>query len=223
MNGCKQCPAFDKCTATYRGSACAALRWSYGIDTDPEILNTTDREKLIELLGEYARCDEFGVESCEKCQYRLEANCNVQLIADHLIANGVILLPCAEGETVYRIRKFCESTHGYKAFYEPTKEFGEDCRHYEPAEWELEERCKACDDIDKRSWCSQSVDILCEDCKGRLAIQKDIFKFSMLKSVFGTDLYNGEVPLEDTVFLTRVEAEEALQKWISQHEQPKEG
>lgn len=50
MNGCKQCPAFDKCTATYRGSACAALRWSYGIDTDPEIVNTTDREKLIELL-----------------------------------------------------------------------------------------------------------------------------------------------------------------------------
>ena len=32
----------------------------------------------------------------------------------------------------------------------------------------------------------------------------------------------GEVPLEDTVFLTLAEAEEALEKWISQHELPKE-
>lgn len=49
----------------------------------------TDREKLIELLGQYARCDEFGVESCDTCSYRHEANCNVQLIADYLLANGV--------------------------------------------------------------------------------------------------------------------------------------
>lgn len=44
MKGCKKCPAFNKCTVTYRGSACAALRGSYGIDTDPEIL--TNAEKI---------------------------------------------------------------------------------------------------------------------------------------------------------------------------------
>lgn len=48
-----------------------------------------DREKLIALLGRYARCDDFCVESCTTCQYRYEENCNVQLIADHLLANGV--------------------------------------------------------------------------------------------------------------------------------------
>jgi hypothetical protein len=26
MKGCKNCPAYAKCTVTYRGSACAALR-----------------------------------------------------------------------------------------------------------------------------------------------------------------------------------------------------
>lgn len=43
MKGCKKCPAFAKCTVTYRGSACAALRWTYGIDTDPEIITNADR------------------------------------------------------------------------------------------------------------------------------------------------------------------------------------
>ena len=56
---------------------------------DVGVERMTDRKKLIELLGQYARCDEFGVESCDTCSYRHEANCNVQLIADHLLANGV--------------------------------------------------------------------------------------------------------------------------------------
>ena len=43
MKGCKDCPAYAKCTVTYRGSACAALRSTYGIDTDPEIITNADR------------------------------------------------------------------------------------------------------------------------------------------------------------------------------------
>ena len=43
MKGCKNCPAYAKCTVTYRGSACAALRSTYGIDTDPEIITNADR------------------------------------------------------------------------------------------------------------------------------------------------------------------------------------
>ena len=37
MNGCKNCPAYAKCTVTYRCSACAALRSTYGLDNYPEI------------------------------------------------------------------------------------------------------------------------------------------------------------------------------------------
>lgn len=43
MKGCKNCPAYAKCTVTYRGSACAALRSTYGIDTDPDIITNADR------------------------------------------------------------------------------------------------------------------------------------------------------------------------------------
>ena len=43
MKGCKNCPAYAKCTVTYRGSACAALRSTYGIDSDPEIVTNADR------------------------------------------------------------------------------------------------------------------------------------------------------------------------------------
>lgn len=43
MSGCKECPAFAKCTVAYRGSACAALRWTYGLEDDPEIITNADR------------------------------------------------------------------------------------------------------------------------------------------------------------------------------------
>ena len=43
MKGCKNCPAYAKCTVTYRGSACSALRSTYGIDTAPEIITNADR------------------------------------------------------------------------------------------------------------------------------------------------------------------------------------
>lgn len=43
MKGCNKCPAFAKCTVSYRGSACDALRASYGVDSDPEIITNADK------------------------------------------------------------------------------------------------------------------------------------------------------------------------------------
>lgn len=43
MNGCNKCPAYAKCTISYRGSACKALRSTYGFDTDPEIVTNAER------------------------------------------------------------------------------------------------------------------------------------------------------------------------------------
>ena len=62
MKGCKKCPAYAKCTVTYRGSACAALRGTYGIDSDPEIVTNADRiramsdEELAEFLSDFKDC-----------------------------------------------------------------------------------------------------------------------------------------------------------------------
>lgn len=58
MKGCKNCPAYAKCTVTYRGSACAALRSTYGLGNDPEFTTNADRiramsdEELARFLAE---------------------------------------------------------------------------------------------------------------------------------------------------------------------------
>lgn len=82
MNGCNKCPAHAKCTVSYRGSACAALRSTYGLNTDPEIVTNADRiramsdEELAELLLDGCRgskCDdqtqnEWGSVNCFQCR-----------------------------------------------------------------------------------------------------------------------------------------------------------
>lgn len=79
MNGCKHCPAYAKCTATYRGSACAALRNSYGVDTDPEIEAKAEEEtKLAFLLATSPHLD-------------LVDGRGYKQAASDLIANGVTL------------------------------------------------------------------------------------------------------------------------------------
>lgn len=62
MKGCKNCPAYAKCTVTYRGSACAALRGTYGIDSDPEIVTNADRIRAAsdEELARYLSAITYG-------------------------------------------------------------------------------------------------------------------------------------------------------------------
>lgn len=52
----------------------------------------TDRDRLIEL------CVEFKHKECEDLTY-----CDIDLIADHLLANGVIVPQCNFKDTIYRI------------------------------------------------------------------------------------------------------------------------
>lgn len=65
MKGCKGCPAYAKCTVTYRGSACAALRGTYGIYSDPEIVTNADRIRAMsdEELADFL----YGVMTAECC------------------------------------------------------------------------------------------------------------------------------------------------------------
>lgn len=71
IGGCEKrdCPAFDKCTAQYRGSRCAALRYSYGLD-DPK----TNYDRIISKSPE--ELAEIMVSDCppnypkgERCEY----------------------------------------------------------------------------------------------------------------------------------------------------------
>lgn len=81
MKGCKNCPAFAKCTVTYRGSGCVALRSTYGVETDPEIITNADRirgmddNELAEFLMECnpANCQQCAFSSGWRCDPDREA------------------------------------------------------------------------------------------------------------------------------------------------------
>ena len=62
----------------------------------------TDREKLIELISVAEdKCD--SIYDCDSCEYVLPGSCRKELIADYLLANGVIVPPCKVGDIVYVI------------------------------------------------------------------------------------------------------------------------
>ena len=161
---------------------------------------------------------------CDAMENGCIGHCNyppcfaVEQVVDSLIAQGVVMLPCKEGGTVYRIKKFCEENTGYSEFYRPSKEFPRDCQHYEPAEWECEESCKIGSDS---SYCSLYLDIHCEICKERIAVQADKFEFSMMRRVFNTPMFDENTELRDTLFLTKEDAEQALKDLLSKSEPPK--
>lgn len=75
MKGCKFCPAYGKCTVIYRGSSCEAIRYSYGIDEDPEIKTNGDviRAMTDEALAEFlcnraVICSEKHCPGAELCK-----------------------------------------------------------------------------------------------------------------------------------------------------------
>ena len=71
MKGCNQCPGYEKCSVSYRGSACAALRSTYGLDTDPEIVTNADRIRVMsdaKLALELALIAEWDRKELEKAK-----------------------------------------------------------------------------------------------------------------------------------------------------------
>lgn len=69
MNGCKQCPAYNKCDVRicgYRGSMCAALRFTCGLDSDPENenLRVVERGKKALRGGEVMKKITYKCEAC---------------------------------------------------------------------------------------------------------------------------------------------------------------
>ena len=167
---------------------------------------TAMRDRIIRLMVE--KEDEL----CKDYPY-IYHSFRIEKVADHLIANGFILPPCKEGDTIYRIVKFCEENTGYKEFYRPTVEFEENCPYFEPASWYGDgDRCTAAEDYDDGCYCDLKLDILHENCKSRFAIQKDIFSFGKMEQVFGTAMFDDKTELRDRYYLSMEDAERALEE-----------
>ena len=69
------------------------------------------RERLVELLSEFennvrVRCPKYDDPTCDGCEYDLDRECDkTSILADYLLANNVVVLPCKEGSTVYVIKR----------------------------------------------------------------------------------------------------------------------
>lgn len=74
MKGCKNCPAYAKCTVTYRGSACAALRGTYGLDSEPEIITNADR---IRAMSNEELARQFGAQCPKKVKRVCDKRCHL--------------------------------------------------------------------------------------------------------------------------------------------------
>ena len=89
MKGCKDCPAFSKCIETYRGSGCAALRGTYGLDSDPEIITNADRiramsdEELAEFLEDLDFCYSYCPQGMARSPYTPDCSqtCEKELLS----------------------------------------------------------------------------------------------------------------------------------------------
>ena len=69
------------------------------------------REKLIELLLNNPKAKgECYITVCDTdCKYWESDNCYTEMLADHLLANGVVVLPCRCGECKHFYKYNCHS------------------------------------------------------------------------------------------------------------------
>lgn len=110
----------------------------------------TDRERLIELLGLYLPINvpsEVGGYATigERTLHRGDR----EILADHLLANGVIVPPCKVGDMVFRIKALSRQEM-YRRGLKPTEEIkrhkGQPLRFYNYVIYEIEKTTM------KKSW-----------------------------------------------------------------------
>lgn len=72
------------------------------------------RERLVELITEFennkiVRCPKYNDPTCEGCEYDLGDECDkTSILADHLIANNVMVLPWKKGDTLYSVTRLLD-------------------------------------------------------------------------------------------------------------------
>lgn len=83
-----------------RDAYAKAFRITTGYEPQGESVNE-QREKLIEILSRFHECLYDETMDCNECDYKDVGECCDTRLADHLIANGVVVLPCRCCECEY--------------------------------------------------------------------------------------------------------------------------
>lgn len=169
------------------------------------------RETLINLLNKENCPATYTCSSA--CKYVASPHCLEERYADYLIENNVIILPCRKGDSVYQIKKFCDTNTGCYEFYRPTKEFDKSCQYYEDTY--DGSNCRYPNlNIDDSWYCNINCKINCDTCKERFAVQADRFSYGMIEHIYNTPMFDNTLPLESIYFLTKEEAEDVLDKYL---------
>lgn len=149
----------------------------------------TDRDRLIELINQGdKKCGEMR---CEECEHEGTEKCGINLIADHLLANGVFILPeDLRGSEDFSISAFIEAMQMYK----------EKDRYIKPP-------CKVEDVVYRISTKHMTKMRYIQETKiCRIAITKEGMQFFCECNVIAPCVFG------KTVFLTKEEAEEKLKE-----------
>lgn len=136
---------------------------------------------------------------------------DAEKIADRLLAEGIVVMPCKIGATIYRIDKACDANNGLKEEYKCSPEFDKNCELFEDDYWERPHFCKKLGSFDG-DYCKFNLDIVCDNCKERLCIQKEIFNYDKMTQIYATPMFNKDTELYDTYFLTAEEATAKLRE-----------
>ena len=164
----------------------------------------TDKEIIMNILSET---------HTESESYKEQAKLHDEYVANKLINNHVIVLPCDEGDTIYHIVKCCGTNTGYKEFYRPNKEFDKQCKFLDPQSWyDDSDSCKAAEDRDEGDYCNLYLKIFCDECKERLVWKRDKFTLSKRTNIYGTPMFDETTSIEDTYYLTQEDVEVAIER-----------
>lgn len=145
-----------------------------------------------------------------------------ETIVDELIKSKVIILPAMPGDTLYEIRKVCDTNSGRKEEYKPNIEYNEPCKYFEPASWYDEpDECKirydsGQYDIDDIDYPDLNLNIVCNECKNRFCIQKTKFEWGDIDRVVGTAMYREDTEPWYRKYLTEEDAKAALEEILNE-------
>ena len=125
----------------------------------------------------------------------------------------LIELPAMPGDTLYQIRKVCDTNDGRKEEYKPNIEFDTPCKYYEEASWRDEpDMCRIFHEDYDSDYPEFNFNIMCEECKKRFAVSKVPFQWSDMTSVVGTAMFDESTDPYDRRYLTENEAINALEE-----------
>ena len=87
-SGCKNCPAYKKCTAQYRSSRCAHNRATYGVESDPftnaDRIRAMSDEELASWAKKQIGCGAgffpCGVVCNNKCEAHSPEECRTRIM-----------------------------------------------------------------------------------------------------------------------------------------------